>query len=155
MRDAENRFNCIAGSYDGHFVLATLHTNDSASSVIRLLDMGAESYIVASVLRAVMAQRLVRRMCPHCAKPHELNLQEKNVVNGVAPNLSPKILNSMKGRGAPIVIIQLSCQIGIYELLEIDQEWQMRCELIIQWNSCILLLNRSIFGRWFSVVLIL
>lgn len=57
----------LRGAITGHLVLTTLHTNDAVTSALRLIDMGAPGYLVASALRAVVAQRLVRRVCEHCA----------------------------------------------------------------------------------------
>ncbi|HCB15489.1 MAG TPA: MSHA biogenesis protein MshE, partial [Alteromonas sp.] len=56
----------LRGALTGHLVLSTLHTNDAVSSAIRLLDMGAAGYLVASSLRGIIAQRLVRRICDNC-----------------------------------------------------------------------------------------
>ncbi len=66
VRDQETMEIAIRAAMTGHLVLATLHTNDTVSSITRLLDMGAEGYLLASVLRAVLAQRLVRKICTHC-----------------------------------------------------------------------------------------
>jgi len=66
IRDTETARIAIQASLTGHLVLSTLHTNDSASAVTRLIDMGIEPYLIASSVVAVMAQRLVRTICPHC-----------------------------------------------------------------------------------------
>lgn len=66
IRDLETAENAIQASLTGHLVFSTLHTNDAASAFARLIDMGAESFLVASTIEAVMAQRLVRTLCPHC-----------------------------------------------------------------------------------------
>ena len=67
MRDQETVEIGLRGALTGHLVLSTLHTNDAISSVIRLIDMGAPGYLVATSLRAIIAQRLVRRVCDNCA----------------------------------------------------------------------------------------
>jgi len=67
-RDAETAEIAVRASLTGHLVFTTLHTNDAASAVMRLVDMGIESYLLASCLRGVIAQRLVRRLCPDCAR---------------------------------------------------------------------------------------
>lgn len=72
MRDQETIEIALRAAMTGHFVLATLHTNDSVSSITRLLDMGAEGYIVAAVLRAVIAQRLLRKICSKCIRDKTL-----------------------------------------------------------------------------------
>lgn len=73
IRDLETARIAIQASLTGHLVLSTLHTNSAAASVTRLIDMGVENYLLASTLRAVVAQRLVRRLCPHCSTPHPDN----------------------------------------------------------------------------------
>ena len=60
----------------GHLVFSTLHTNDAPSAVARLIDIGVQPFLVASSIRAIMAQRLVRRLCAHCQQPGELSETE-------------------------------------------------------------------------------
>lgn len=69
VRDLETAAICIRASLTGHLVLSTLHTNDAPSAVTRLIDIGIEPYLVASSMLLVMAQRLVRRLCPKCKRP--------------------------------------------------------------------------------------
>jgi general secretion pathway protein E len=71
VRDIETARMAIQSSLTGHLVFSTLHTNDSAGAVTRLLDLGVEPYLVSSSLIAIMAQRLVRRVCPDCRQQHE------------------------------------------------------------------------------------
>jgi type II secretion system protein E len=71
IRDVETAENAIQASLTGHLVFSTLHTNDAASAYTRLVDMGVEPFLVASTVEAVMAQRLVRRLCSHCRLPYE------------------------------------------------------------------------------------
>jgi general secretion pathway protein E len=73
MRDVETASTAIRASLTGHLVLSTVHTNSAAASVTRLLDMGVEDYLLASSLCAVLAQRLVRRLCAECARPAPAN----------------------------------------------------------------------------------
>ncbi len=73
VRDAETAQICLRAALTGHFVLSTLHTNDALAAVNRLADMGVERFLLASSLRAVVAQRLIRRLCVHCRAPHELD----------------------------------------------------------------------------------
>jgi general secretion pathway protein E len=75
IRDADTARIAIQASLTGHLVFSTLHTNSAAASITRLIDMGVESYLIASTVKAVLAQRLVRRLCPHCAKPLETSDQ--------------------------------------------------------------------------------
>jgi general secretion pathway protein E len=69
IRDLETAQIAVQASLTGHLVLATLHTNDAASAVTRLADMGVEPYLLASSLLGVLAQRLVRTLCPDCRRP--------------------------------------------------------------------------------------
>ncbi|MDP3670643.1 MAG: type II secretion system ATPase GspE [Telluria sp.] len=69
IRDLETAQIAVQASLTGHLVLATLHTNDAAAAVTRLLDMGIEPFLLSSSLLGVMAQRLVRKLCPHCKTP--------------------------------------------------------------------------------------
>lgn len=77
LRDYDTMEIAMRAAMTGHFVLSTLHTNDTISSATRLLDMGAEGYLVASVLRAVLAQRLVRKICKKCITDDTLTDSEK------------------------------------------------------------------------------
>jgi general secretion pathway protein E len=70
IRDLETARIAIQASLTGHLVFSTLHTNSAASTVTRLIDMGVENYLLASTVNGILAQRLVRRLCPHCAAPH-------------------------------------------------------------------------------------
>lgn len=71
IRDLDTAAMAIQAALTGHLVLSTLHTNDAASAVTRLADMGVEPYLMASAVRGVMAQRLVRTLCPHCRVAHD------------------------------------------------------------------------------------
>ncbi len=71
IRDLETAENAIQASLTGHLVFSTLHTNDSAGAYTRMIDMGVEPFLVASTVEAVMAQRLVRRLCEHCKEPYQ------------------------------------------------------------------------------------
>jgi general secretion pathway protein E len=71
MRDLETARIAVQSALTGHVVLSTLHTNDAASGVTRLLDMGVEDYLLTSTINGILAQRLVRRLCPECREPYE------------------------------------------------------------------------------------
>jgi len=73
IRDLETAQVAVQASLTGHAILSTLHTNSAASAVTRLMDMGVEPYLIASTLNGVLAQRLVRRLCPHCRVAHPAN----------------------------------------------------------------------------------
>jgi general secretion pathway protein E len=70
MRDLETARIAVQSALTGHIVLSTLHTNDAASGVTRLLEMGVEDYLLTSTVNGILAQRLVRRLCPHCREPY-------------------------------------------------------------------------------------
>lgn len=82
IRDLESAEIAIQASLTGHLVFSTLHTNDSAGAVTRLVDMGVEPFLIASTLEGVLAQRLVRTICKECRtpyKPDETILQQMNL----------------------------------------------------------------------------
>jgi general secretion pathway protein E len=86
IRDPETAQYAIQAALTGHLVLSTLHTNDAASSITRLVDLGVERYLVTSTLLGAMAQRLVRTVCPHCAQVHYLNKDEIKALRLSVPN---------------------------------------------------------------------
>jgi len=82
IRDGETAQLSVRAALTGHLVLSTLHTNDAPSAIKRLVDMGVPSYLIAGVLRGVMAQRLVPELCPHCVEIRPLMNEEANYVEG-------------------------------------------------------------------------
>jgi len=119
IRDLETAEIAIQAALTGHLVLSTLHTNDAPSAIARLQDMGAESYLVASVLNGVLAQRLVRRVCGTCRAPHEPEPRDLLAI-GVADATGVELF---RGKGCD------ECRgtgyrgrIGIYELFVISEE---------------------------------
>jgi type IV pilus assembly protein PilB len=81
IRDLETAKIATNASLTGHLVFSTLHTNDAPSAVARLVDIGVQPFLVASSVRAIMAQRLVRRLCPNCKQPGELTETERRALN--------------------------------------------------------------------------
>jgi len=79
IRDLETAEIAVRAAMTGHLVLSTLHSNNAVNAITRLIDMGVEPFLVASALNCVVAQRLVRRVCPHCARKREPSLQEKEL----------------------------------------------------------------------------
>jgi type IV pilus assembly protein PilB len=75
VRDGETAEICLRAALTGHFVLSTIHTNDALSAVTRLGDMGIEPFLLGCTLRVLEAQRLLRRLCPHCKEPYEVDDQ--------------------------------------------------------------------------------
>ncbi len=119
IRDTETAGIAVQASITGHLVVSTLHTNSAAGSVTRLIDMGIAPYLIADSVVGIIAQRLVRRLCPECKKPHEATEEEKEqlmvpkdrAVTIYEPCGCPKCDNTgYKGR------------IGVYEILEMSQK---------------------------------
>lgn len=86
-RDAETASISVRAAITGHLVLSTLHTNDAASSVIRLADMGVEPYMIASSLVGIIAQRLVRKVCPFCSEWEEMTEDEVAIAGKYFPKI--------------------------------------------------------------------
>lgn len=97
IRDAETASIAIQASLTGHLVFSTLHTNSAAASITRLIDMGVESYLIASTVKAVLAQRLVRRLCQHCATPLETREQLRKQLAHEEFAAEPDRLSAPKG----------------------------------------------------------
>jgi general secretion pathway protein E len=122
IRDVETAEIAIQASLTGHLVLSTLHTNDSASAVTRLIDMGIEPYLISSSVIAVMAQRLLRVICPECKNPHtpdeqEISLWPENEKNSA---ISGQLY---KGPGCENCLdTGYLGRTGICELLAIDED---------------------------------
>lgn len=108
IRDLETAQIAVQASLTGHLVLATLHTNDAASAVTRLIDMGIEPFLLSSSLLGVLAQRLVRKLCPHCKQPEP---------TGQGYRAAGCIHCSQTGYIG---------RTGIYELLTVDDELRLR-----------------------------
>ena len=121
IRDAETAEIAIQASLTGHLVLSTLHTNDAATAVTRLVDMGIEPFMIASSLSAVLAQRLVRVICPHCR-------EEYRPVEQYAGVTLPEKL--YRGQGCEKCFgLGTMGRTAIYEIMPVDQEL---CSMIIR-----------------------
>lgn len=121
IRDYETAEHAIQAALTGHLVLSTLHTNDSSSSVTRLVDLGVPPFLVNSTLIGVIAQRLVRKICPHCAEKYVLSDEECRMLN--IPPAKVKSMPVSIGRGCP------ECRgtgyfgrTGIFEVLEMSEK---------------------------------
>jgi general secretion pathway protein E len=112
IRDRETADIAIRSALTGHFVYSTLHTNDAPSAITRLTDMGVENYLISSTLVAVLAQRLVRVICPHCKQPAGTRL---------APDSST--IQCWRGAGCDNCFgTGYTGRMGIFELMELDDE---------------------------------
>ncbi len=120
MRDQETAEIGLRAAMTGHLVLSTLHTNDAVTTALRLMDMGAEPYLVASSLKGVLAQRLVRRVCEHCKEPHHLDDNDRAWLNSQIMDLDAD-QQFYHGKGCHHCNqTGYKGRIGIYELLEVD-----------------------------------
>ena len=121
IRDKETAQIAINASLTGHLVLSTLHTNDAPGAIARLADIGVQPFLVSSALRAVMAQRLVRKLCGVCKQPTELSDYEARTLNldtaqlTKATPMKPVGCDKCKGRG-------FRGRMGIFEIMVTDDE---------------------------------
>ena len=118
IRDVETAEIAIQASLTGHLVLSTVHTNSAVGAITRLRDMGTEPFLLSSTIAAVMAQRLVRRLCPTCREPY-------------APDATERKLLGLKDEQAPTIYRAKGCgrcghtgyegRVGVYELMVVDE----------------------------------
>ena len=120
IRDQETGEIGLRASLTGHLVLSTLHTNDAVSSAIRLMDMGLQGYLLASAVQGILAQRLIRRVCQHCASPRKLDANEQAWLHDQAgSSLDNHAFVEGSGCGQ-CNHTGYSGRIGIYEFLVMD-----------------------------------
>jgi len=121
IRDQETATIAINASLTGHLVLSTLHTNDAPGAIARLVDIGVQPFLVSSAVRAVMAQRLVRKLCPNCKEPGELSEYEARSLNLDQAQLAKATpmravgCEKCRGRG-------FRGRLGIFEVMVADDE---------------------------------
>lgn len=121
MRDAASAEIGLRAAMTGHLVLSTLHTNDAVSSALRLTDMGVDPYLVAASLKAVVAQRLVRKVCESCSEPYQPNANEMQLLQLAKKRFAGTGVNLRKGGGCPHCFnTGYRGRIGVFELLEIN-----------------------------------
>jgi type IV pilus assembly protein PilB len=122
IRDSETVEMAIQSSLTGHLVLSTLHTNDAAGTIPRLIDMGAEGFLVASTLNLVIAQRLVRKICTSCIEPVTMNDEMMQYLSKYVEG--DKLENKFyRGRGCDECNHKgYKGRIGIFEILEVNDE---------------------------------
>jgi len=121
IRDLETASIAINASLTGHLVFSTLHTNDAPSAVARLVDIGVQRFLVSSAVRAIVAQRLVRRLCPHCKVPHDLTDAELRGLGLERSQLEGATV--MRGKGCDACrLLGYKGRMGIFEIFEIDDE---------------------------------
>ncbi|MCP4750911.1 MAG: Flp pilus assembly complex ATPase component [Proteobacteria bacterium] len=122
MRDTETARIAMQASLTGHLVLSTIHTNDAASTVIRLIDMGIEPYLVSDTVTAVLAQRLVRKICPHCKESYSVSWTELLNMNFKGIIREDEFSGELwRGRGCNRCLnTGYLGRVGIFELLMVD-----------------------------------
>ena len=123
IRDSETASIAVNTALTGHMLLSTLHTNDSATTLPRLLDLGIESYLIASTVTVALGQRLVRKNCKKCAKPKKLTDAEKKSLSDALPELDMKGSKFAKGDGCEECSrTGFKGRIGVNEVLAVDGE---------------------------------
>ena len=121
IRDQETASIALRAALTGHLVFATLHTNDATSTATRLIDIGTESYLVASTVRAILAQRLVRRICSYCSTTYQPTEQELAFCTALFADINPS--NFKHGTGCSHCnFTGFKGRIGVFELLELDTQ---------------------------------
>jgi MSHA biogenesis protein MshE len=122
MRDRETVEIGLRGAMTGHMVFSTLHTINAIATVNRLLDMGAPGYMIAAAVHGVVAQRLVRRVCPDCARPATPTANQLAWLATCRPGLALERLTFMAGDGCTYCNLSgYRGRVAVYELLEIDR----------------------------------
>ena len=121
IRDSETAEIALRAAMTGHLVLSTLHTNDAISSALRLMDIGIEGYMVAASVRAIVAQRLVRKLCDRCVEAYQPDDHQRSWLKSSAAHIDLSAVVFLQGTGCN------QCnrtgyfgRVGVFELLEID-----------------------------------
>jgi general secretion pathway protein E len=117
IRDRETAENAVQAALTGHLVLSTLHTNDSASAVVRLLDLGVQPFLISATVLGIIAQRLVRKVCPHCKQERELTDDERSYLQlGDTPHIVWEGEGCKECRGTGY-----KGRTGIFEVLDMNE----------------------------------
>ncbi|SHH94728.1 type IV pilus assembly protein PilB [Butyrivibrio fibrisolvens DSM 3071] len=125
IRDQETASIAVQASITGHLVVSTLHTNSAASTVTRLEDMGLEAYLIADSVIGIIAQRLIRRLCPDCKQAYEASAEEKRLL-GVPEN---EPLTLYKKVGCPkCANTGFAGRTGVYEIMEVTHDLKLIIE---------------------------
>lgn len=146
IRDSETAGIAVNASLTGHLVLSTLHTNDAATALPRLIDMNVEPFLVASTVNVIIAQRLVRKICEICKGTRAITKEE------LLSNLPPDVINKFVGEKTNIIIYQgsgckichstgYSGRIGVFEVLEVTKDIR---DLITKRNDADVILQKAI-----------
>jgi len=139
IRDKETAEIAVNASLTGHMVFSTLHTNDAPSAVSRLIDIGIKPFLVSAAVRAVLAQRLVRRICPNCKQPSS---PEERLLNslGIRPDQAEEA-TFMEGEGCPKCSnTGFRGRVGIFEMFNVNEELQ---QMIYEEATLVALRNKA------------
>ena len=148
IRDKETAEIAIQASLTGHLVLSTIHTNDAAGVFTRLIDMGVEPFLVASTVVAAHAQRLVRRLCPHCRVPYDPNDEQLGEI-GITREQIAKVGTLYRATGCSECLqVGYSGRMGIHELLAVNDEVQ---RLIIRASDAGTIKRQAVDGGMISL----
>jgi len=123
IRDLETAEIAIRASLTGHLVFSTLHTNDAIGGISRLVDMGVEPFLVSAAVRAFLAQRLVRRLCPHCKLPREVTDEDKREL-GIPLDIVGQAYSNRPGGCDRCRATGFAGRLAIYEVVLITQAMQ-------------------------------
>jgi general secretion pathway protein E len=128
IRDLATAEMAVQAALTGHLVFSTLHTNDAPSAVTRMMELGVPSYLINAVMLGVLAQRLVRTLCPHCKQPDEAMTHER-----LAGFVKPWQLNGAVRAYRPVGCVDCRMtgyrgRMGLYELLSIGEEFKARVD---------------------------
>lgn len=123
IRDAESAEIALRAAMTGHLVLSTLHTNDAITSALRLIDVGVDGYLVATALKAIVAQRLVRRICKSCVEDYLPSANELTLLAAVGKSLDTTGVQFKYGAGCPHCFnTGYRGRIGVFEMLELNKD---------------------------------
>ncbi|MBF0434578.1 MAG: type II/IV secretion system protein [Magnetococcales bacterium] len=149
IRDGETAKIAVQAALTGHRVFSTLHTNDAPGAITRLVDMGVEPFLVSSAVSMVVAQRLVRRLCPQCRSKRPTTQSEKQLLFAMGVPQSERMLaeTTFESKGCPAC--NQTGHVGrtvIYEMLTVDEEMKQR----IAKNEASSILRREAIRRGFQ-----
>lgn len=123
IRDVETASMAIQASLTGHLVMSTLHTNDAAGAITRLIDMGVEPFLISSTLVGVLGQRLIRRVCTACRSEYDPEDRELTLIRRTREELAGRKFN--RGRGCDVCNnTGYRGRVGIFELLSVSTDIQ-------------------------------
>ena len=146
IRDKETAEIAMQAGQTGHYVLSTIHTIDSVEVITRLRKIGVSDYDIASTLATSLSQRLVRRVCPHCARKREFTQEEKDIMNGIAKKYNEEL--NFDGKFTYDTVGCSRCnnsgfygRIGVFEILNMTDEIK---ELVVKDASTMEIRNKAI-----------